>query len=99
MRLERWLSTGDAFDTPYEQGCKVAAEADERGFFLAIDSHGAFAEFHTDAVVAVRRPVAGSCPAECPRCGLDLAQAGRPRSHQTWDTSDMCSFTWAPVGR
>jgi hypothetical protein len=49
------LAIGDTFNTPFEKGCVVTEEPDERGQFLALDSDGVECSFHVKMVSLVGR--------------------------------------------
>jgi len=47
----RTLTIGQTFNTPYEQGCKVATLPDAQGNFEALDSDGVLCTFCVDMVI------------------------------------------------
>lgn len=99
MGLERWISAGDTFTGwTGDEGNIVVSAPDETGHFYAQDVNGCEEEWHVAAIKpgTIRRPVATWCPEWCPRCGLDLRDAGYPAQHQWEGCGDTCPFTWKP---
>jgi hypothetical protein len=98
--LEKWLMEGDTFTSwTGVRDLLVTKGLDERGYFWATNVEGVESRWHCDAVNhwSVTRPVADTCPDSCPRCGFDLASAGRPREHAWEGAQGQCSFTWEPA--